>query len=306
MGRGGSDRGRRGHVGGTSGGGGADGIVLALRVATASSDGVIYASKEHPSGNGPILVLTFAVTVVTTTTANANDSSSEALKNETKVDEAALSFSTVEVQEANVKDILDTIPPSTREPTMSPEPIEQAVMMRPFKPGQAGLLGDKTPKENVSSSTQGAATSNATSSNEGEVAIKVSQELRAKTSVVSSSFRMTVAARRTSYDPWRHRRDLKNGEEYYAHYPPTIEEKERPAVVSHLAEVYGRVLSIAPATIEAVFEEDLETEEMSMNPNSSDGEGGVVRRSVFRVVGELYIVRLQHVWAGGRYGCPAA
>ncbi|KAL7537820.1 hypothetical protein ACHAXR_011978, partial [Thalassiosira sp. AJA248-18] len=41
---------------------------LSLRITTDSSDGVIYASKEHGSGNGPVLELVFVLSGTTTTT----------------------------------------------------------------------------------------------------------------------------------------------------------------------------------------------------------------------------------------------
>ena len=115
-------------------------------------------------------------------------------------------------------------------------------------------------------------------------------------SVVSSSFRMTITA--VEMPTWRRGLLLRgakgerrlesggqNGRGLEAASHPSIDEKERPAVTDHLTRVYSEALSISPADISLVFEEDLVAEEIS--PSSGRGfGGGVVRKTVFRVMGE--------------------
>ena len=98
-----------------------EGKTMALRIVTDSSDGVIYAAKEHLSGYGPVLEMEFILKT-----------------NVTEVDdEPAL------VPASNEVDVLDVVPttgPSTV-PTASPMEFEPAVV-RPFK--DEGV-GEKTP-----------------------------------------------------------------------------------------------------------------------------------------------------------------
>ena len=67
---------------------------------------------------------------------------------------------------------------------------------------------------------------------------------------------------------------------------PAITDKEEPAIIEHLTEVYDEVLSIAPTSISLVYEEDLVIEEFAADPNGDVG-GGVIRKSAFRVIGEF-------------------
>ena len=121
------------------------------------------------------------------------------------------------------------------------------------------------------------------------------------TSIVSSSFRMTITAKQMN-GPWRRllRTSDANKDDHsnnnnddrwlesngdYALYPPSIDEKERPAIVRHLTDVYKKVLSISPRDVMLVFEEDLVVEEYY-----SFSDGGIVRKSIFHVVGEYYFM----------------
>jgi len=110
------------------------------------------------------------------------------------------------------------------------------------------------------------------------------------TSVVSSSFRMTVTALRTV-----RARHLRGGsgsgsgisvQQAGRRLVQSGEEKEAPAIAAHLATVYAGALTIAPSRVSAVFEDDVVQEDLD---GDADWEGlsGVVRRGVFRVVGEF-------------------
>lgn len=105
------------------------------------------------------------------------------------------------------------------------------------------------------------------------------------TSVVSSSFRMTVSAietaRRRLSERGLFRGSGQGDRELNA--IPTIDEKERPAIVEHLTSVFQDVLSIAPVSSSLVFEGDLEAKDLTLG--SLDG---VIRKSVFRVIGTLW------------------
>lgn len=78
-------------------------------------------------------------------------------------------------------------------------------------------------------------------------------------------------------------RQLIEGEGVASSYP-SIDNKERPAIIAHLTHVFDEVLSIAPTSISLVFEEDLVVEDLA---NSGEPNfGGMIRKSVFRVMGE--------------------
>ena len=66
---------------------------------------------------------------------------------------------------------------------------------------------------------------------------------------------------------------------------PTLPQKEEPAVIEHLTRVYNEVLTIAPIAISLVYETDLEVEHINADKSKRDA-GGVIRTSVFRVMGE--------------------
>ena len=276
---------------------------LALRISTDSTDGVVYASKEHSSGNGPRLewsfVLVTTTTMVTPAAAAAVDTDGTAAgdasslntgnSNETEFDGWVIdngpdmnnnaTNTTPADLLASAFDILDTAQP-TRTPTAAPtvSPLAHPTTQSPSKaptssPSQRPTASPQEPIVVAEADLVGASST-------------------VTTSVVSSSFRMTITAietatrrklsllRGASVAPGRYgetRRQLNgvNG--------PTIEEKERPAIIDHLTRVYADVLSIAPQSISLVFEEDLEVEEMSSGRNFN----GVVRSTVFRVMGEL-------------------
>ena len=101
----------------------------------------------------------------------------------------------------------------------------------------------------------------------------VASTTSSSTSIVSSSFRMTITAIET--DPQRNLRRL---QDY-----PNIDEKEEPAITEHLMRVFAEVLSIAPTSVSLVFEEDLIVEYLA---NSGRNFNGVIRQNIFRVMGE--------------------
>ena len=101
----------------------------------------------------------------------------------------------------------------------------------------------------------------------------VASTTSSSTSIVSSSFRMTITAIET--DPQRNLRRL---QDY-----PNIDEKEEPAITEHLTRVFAEVLSIAPTSVSLVFEEDLIVEYLA---NSGRNFNGVIRQNIFRVMGE--------------------
>ena len=129
-----------------------------------------------------------------------------------------------------------------------------------------------------------------------------------RTSVVSSSFHMTITAmeslRRRNLALLRRgggggllnrnkqSRALEETTGATSHrqlreqqQPPLLRLKEEPAIVEHLARVYGEVLTLAPAEISLVFEGDLDAESIGADAGRDAG-GVVIRKCVFRVVGE--------------------
>ena len=73
---------------------------------------------------------------------------------------------------------------------------------------------------------------------------------------------------------------------------PTLSQKEEPAIIEQLSRVYKEVLTIAPMDISLVYEEELEVEYLGAEDSKGGGgggrgdKGGVIRKSVFRVMGE--------------------
>ena len=70
---------------------------------------------------------------------------------------------------------------------------------------------------------------------------------------------------------------------------PTLSQKEEPAIIEQLTRVYKEVLTIAPMDISLVYEEELEVEYLGAEDSKRGGggdKGGVIRKSVFRVMGE--------------------
>jgi len=95
-------------------------------------------------------------------------------------------------------------------------------------------------------------------------------------SVVSSSYRMAVTALRPSRGRGLRgaaaRRLVQSGEE-----------KEAPAIVTHLGSVYAAALTISPSRVSVVFEDDVAQEDLG--GDDWEGLSGVVRRGDFRVRG---------------------
>ena len=97
-----------------------EGKTMALRIVTNSSDGVIYASKEHLSGYGPVLELEFLL--------------------KTNVTEV------VDLVPAELNDVLDVVPTSSPSKVPTDSPMEfMPAEVRPFK--DEGV-GEKTPINN--------------------------------------------------------------------------------------------------------------------------------------------------------------
>ena len=74
---------------------------------------------------------------------------------------------------------------------------------------------------------------------------------------------------------------------------PTLSQKEEPAIIEQLSRVYKEVLTMAPMDISLVYEEELEVEYLGAEDSKGGGggggrgdKGGVIRKSVFRVMGE--------------------
>jgi len=235
-------------------------VVLALQIATDSSDGVIYASKENPNEKEPFLELQFVV--VTTTTAAATD---------TSVENATLA--------AGIESIPTRLP--SKSPTFAPL-VPTPVMVRPFKPSESSGMDEMTPiitNANLTEiETEGEEITDEEITDEETV-------VTTSTSVVSSSFQMTITAIETTRRSTRNllllRANPKDTRNLDDASHPSIEEKERPAITEHLTRVYAEVLSIAPTSISLVFEGDLVVEDIG---NSGENFGGVVRKSVFRVI----------------------
>jgi len=136
------------------------------------------------------------------------------------------------------------------------------------------------------------------------------------TSVVSSSFRMTITAiesirrgrhlassysslllrgggrgssRNDDASPQQYSRML---QQQQMQQQPTLSQKEEPAIIEQLSRVYKEVLTIAPMDISLVYEEELEVEYLGAEDSKGGGgggrgdKGGVIRKSVFRVMGE--------------------
>ena len=114
---------------------------LSLRISTNSTDGVIYASKEHPSGNGPYLELQFVVRNFTNATATAT----------------TINVTTASNSGTNNNSTSNSHKPSTSPTTTIP------VMERPFKPGEENET-DRTPIEN-STVLEGESTLSSSTSN---------------------------------------------------------------------------------------------------------------------------------------------
>ena len=112
-------------------------------------------------------------------------------------------------------------------------------------------------------------------------------------SVVSSSFRMSVTAVRTVRT-----RNLRSGAVQQARrrLVQSGEEKEAPAIVEHLTEVYAEALTISPSRVSVVFEDDVVQDDLV--GDDWEGLSGVVRKGDFRVVGELSSCLLSRLSVG--------
>jgi len=106
------------------------------------------------------------------------------------------------------------------------------------------------------------------------------------TSIVSSSFRMTISAIEKKLNQRRLRED---SSQFDAESRDrglvtfmSIDDKERPAIKQHLEKVFKDVLSIVPDDISLAFEDQVVVEILAP---SEDDNGGVLRQSTFRVIG---------------------
>ncbi|KAL7438189.1 hypothetical protein ACHAXH_009679, partial [Discostella pseudostelligera] len=226
---------------------------LTLRISTNSTDGIIYASKEHPSGHGPYLELEFVGL-------NTREFTSEP----SGPCGLPLSMCT---------DRPSTTSSTSSKPSMSPSATTIPVKNQTVKPEQENETTDLTPIEENST-----------------VSVVNS------TSVVSSSFRMTITAiesiggrrnlaslLRTRGRVLKRESESSSAMESQQQLPqPTLLQKEEPSIMEHLSRVYNEVLTIAPIDISLVYEEDLEVEYMSAD--AKQDAGGVIRTLVFRVM----------------------
>ena len=240
---------------------------MSFIISTDSSDGAIYASKEHLSGQGPVLELEFVLTSDATTTTDILDVLTNDVTNAT---DPELSSDASPVVTANT--LNPTMSPS-HAPTLRPVELIPA-SFRPFKEGEDA--GNKTlitdTEEDWIVDADSAATTTSFS-----------------TSVVSSSFRMTV----TALDATRRQllrasisHKISSRRQLTANAYQTFAEKEQPAIIEHLTRVFEDVLSIVPTSISVIEEDDL----VVLNDTAI---GGVLRESVFRVNGEWYISRVE-------------
>lgn len=253
-----------------------DDNTMSLRIVTNSSDGVIYASKEHTSGKGPVMKLEFLLSRNATTS----------------------STSTEEEEESVVNDILDVV---TAKPTTSPSSLAPVIPIpasaRPLK----DEVGELTPIENGELQLFGLIFPVVFYKklcltqivffilepdwivDEGPAVVVVEEMSNSSTSVISSSFSMSITAIEEVTE-WRNRRHLRASHEKQDRYlqenvvdaNQSFQDKEGPAIAEHLTRVYASVLSIAPTSISIVEEDPLVVQ-------NNTATGGVIRESTFRV-----------------------
>ena len=118
---------------------------------------------------------------------------------------------------------------------------------------------------------------------EGPAVVVVEEMSNSSTSVISSSFSMSITAIEEVTE-WRNRRHLRASHEKQDRYlqenvvdaNQSFQDKEGPAIAEHLTRVYASVLSIAPTSISIVEEDPLVVQ-------NNTATGGVIRESTFRV-----------------------
>lgn len=167
------------------------------------------------------------------------------------------------------KDLIDTLNPSspaaivTRTPTVSPN-IALDETMEPTVP-----LVTKSPVV--------AETSFEDDSDKPTSSLETSFE-ESTISVVSSSFEITI----TAIEELFRKRHLRYGQRDLSVFMSTSE-KEGPALKTHLLRAAKLMLENPPVDIMVTFEDELVVETV---PKSASDSGGVIRTSIFRIVGK--------------------
>ncbi|KAL7518417.1 hypothetical protein ACHAWX_003258 [Stephanocyclus meneghinianus] len=247
---------------------------VSFRLTTDSADGVIYASKEDEHGHSPELVLGFAF------------SRGPLESNETKLDQNNVEISTGSGSPTAVTQEKTLTTPTeapsntpvaiTHFPTFSPfatrtDPADPLVAEETSKPT------NETPFLSIRPTASPTKTKKATKSpvaTGDEPFFQISS-----TSVVSSSFKMTI----TAIDELFRMRSLLRHVKRELNAFMSVDEKERPAIKRHLHNVCNQILDSPPEDITLSFEDEVIVETI---PKSHSNNGGAIRTSTFRVVGE--------------------
>jgi hypothetical protein len=236
---------------------------LSISLTTDSDDGVIYASKEY-EGRSPELMLYFTFT----------DGSLET--NATDLNQSMIELSTGSPTAAPQKDLKDTFSPAVH-PSLSPAAIThfptapQAVVSDFVADDTSAPVADTTSKPTHSPTTKHPTKS--------PVVTKEAFD-GSTTSVVSSSFKMTITAIEELFRMRNLRHDQRDLNVFMS-----VDEKERPALKRHLLHVSKIILDNPPEDIMLSFEDEVVVETI---PKSNSDNGGVIRTSTFRVIGECH------------------
>jgi hypothetical protein len=249
---------------------------LSFRLTTDSADGVIYASKEDGHGHSPELVLGFTF------------SSGPLESNETTLDQNTVGMSagtgspTPITQEKTLTTPAPSIAPVviTHFPTFSPF-ARRTGPADPLFAEETSKPTNETPFLSNRPTASPTKTKKPTNSPGG-----VSFFQDSSTSVVSSSFKMTI----TAIDELFRTRSLLRHAKRELNAFMSVDEKERPAIKRHLHNVCNQILDSPPEDITLSFEDEVIVETI---PKSHRNNGGAIRTSTFRVVGEHH--RIRHI-----------
>ena len=233
---------------------------LSLRLTTDSSDGVIYASKEYER-HSPEMILEF-------TFSNALDGAD--------LDESMIDVITASPTVAPMKDLIDTLYPS-----ISPAAVATHIPIVSSNIALHETMNPTVPL--VTKSPVVAETPFEDDSEEPTESIEISFE-DSTISVVSSSFEMTI----TAIEELFRKRQLRYGQRNLSVFMSATE-KEGPALKTHLLKTAKLVLENPPVDIMVTFEDELVVETV---PKSNSDGGGVIRTSIFRIVGEYLFLAL--------------
>ena len=246
---------------------------FSLRITTDSADGVIYASKEN-EGYSPELLLDF--TFSGEVELDNNEIETDQSMTEADLDQSIVDVSTTSPTISPKEDVADIVDTSM-DPSMSPVVITQLPTLSPeASTDDIVAVVDETlaPVANTLSPSQKPTTSKPTEAPADEV---VSSFEESTTSAVSSSFKMTV----TAIEEFFRMRNLRHGSRDLSAFM-SVNEKERPALKTHLLRVFKTVLDNPPEDIVLSFEDDVIVETID---KSEQDNGGVIRASTFRVIG---------------------